>query len=615
MHLKRVSVFVLLLTICLRTPMYATAVEDVPDLARQEETILEDTEDVTEKTTDEAVSDDETSDEEVSDEIAIEETADGEVREEVIMDPESSEAETAVLYEDAPEQESEPPYDEEAEAGDVAVEDLIVDEEASETVITETDEVSLEEERESKNTSETIEVTDTGWRTVKGKKYYYKSNGKQAFGITKISGAKYILDPKTGELRTGWVRIGSDVYYGDKKSGKMLIGWHTVDGNKYYFTDHNYDGFKSEKEEGIRKAGFVYIKGIRYYLKSRLVSGFKPDDLGILATGLTTVDGRDYYMDPKTGAIQTGFHEISGKLYYFSETGSRPLFNDQWRTIGGKKYYFDKNNYVQRGVSAVGTSVFNLDNHTGEATGGWKTIKGRKYYFADERFDKYTPEIKAKRLLGFRKISGKTYYFIKSEMSGYKKEDYASRATGWKTINNGRYYEDGHMQEAGRALIGGKIYVFDKNGKCTSEGTTIEDVVDFALTWVGKIPYKSVEDKSNERMMELAKGRGSDCSWFVFHCLEQYGYLSEFVHSYEWGSKPSLYSNAKSIGKDISKAKRGDIICYAYGSGKRTSENSHVAIYLGNGKQIDCSGSGTKKGVYETSVDRKNIYDIIRFID
>jgi cell wall-associated NlpC family hydrolase len=60
-------------------------------------------------------------------------------------------------------------------------------------------------------------------------------------------------------------------------------------------------------------------------------------------------------------------------------------------------------------------------------------------------------------------------------------------------------------------------------------------------------------------------------------------------------------------------ARPGDILCYAYGSGKRgnrVSGNSHVGIYTGDGKQIECAAG---HGVTKSDVDKDNLIEIVRF--
>ncbi|MBQ3392846.1 MAG: C40 family peptidase [Lachnospiraceae bacterium] len=122
----------------------------------------------------------------------------------------------------------------------------------------------------------------------------------------------------------------------------------------------------------------------------------------------------------------------------------------------------------------------------------------------------------------------------------------------------------------------------------------VQEMLDYACYWVGKIPYKSSvtdNDPDGERFMELAEGRGSDCSWFVYHVLYRFGLVGEdFIHSYEWGNEPGCYPGAYNIGSDISDAVPGDIICTGTGT---KSNNSHVAMYIGDGMVVECcAGEG-----------------------
>ena len=151
-----------------------------------------------------------------------------------------------------------------------------------------------------------------------------------------------------------------------------------------------------------------------------------------------------------------------------------------------------------------------------------------------------------------------------------------------------------------------------RGGSGQAASTSGNDIVSYASQWVGKIPYKSSvtgNDPNNERFESLQEGRGSDCSWFVFHVLEYCGYLTEFVHSYEWGSNPEKYPNGTSIGTDINNAQPGDILCYGYGR-PRSGSNSHVAIYIGNGETVECCAG---QGVINGKVNEGSLIDIVRF--
>jgi len=286
-----------------------------------------------------------------------------------------------------------------------------------------------------------------------------------------------------------------------------------------------------------------------------------------------------------TGKRKTGFIYVGDERYYLINRFLHG-FNDEDYAV------------LAKGWNTIDNRVYYMDPDTGAITTGFKTIDGAKYHFAANGVMDNAWAV----------IGGKTYHFTGGKMD-----------TGWKTIVNRTYYfhPNGVKQECDRVTIDGKVCAFGNNGVLSSRNSSISDVVRYAKQWEGKIPYKSSvtgNDKNDERKLELKEGRGSDCSWFVFHCLEKFGYLTEHVHSYEWGSKPSRYEGGKEIGKDLSKARPGDVICYKYGNGKRTPQNSHVSIYIGDGKEVHCAGdTNGKGGVVISKVNKKDIYNIVRF--
>ena len=114
--------------------------------------------------------------------------------------------------------------------------------------------------------------------------------------------------------------------------------------------------------------------------------------------------------------------QTAGGYQYVSSDGTYP--KSAWKTIDGKKYYF---------------------NAKGYSVTGWKTIGKKKYYFS------------AKGVLqtGWKKIGGKKYYFSKKGVM----------QTGWKTIGKKRYYFSAKgVLQTGWKKIGGKKYYFDKKG-------------------------------------------------------------------------------------------------------------------------------------------------------
>ena len=117
----------------------------------------------------------------------------------------------------------------------------------------------------------------------------------------------------------------------------------------------------------------------------------------------------------------------------------------------------------------------------------------------------------------------------------------------------------------------------------------VQEMLDYATYWVGKIDYASAQnntDPHHQSHEELYDGGKTDCSWFVYHVLFRFGLLNHFVHSYEWGNRPGEYPGGHNIGRDLSNAVPGDILCTGEGT---KSQNSHVLIYLGGDKVVHCA--------------------------
>ena len=138
----------------------------------------------------------------------------------------------------------------------------------------------------------------------------------------------------------------------------------------------------------------------------------------------------------------------------------------------------------------------------------------------------------------------------------------------------------------------------------------VDEMLDYATQWVGRIDYASSQnntDPDGSRFEELHDGGATDCSWFVYHVLFRYGLLNHFVHSYEWGNAPDTYPGGYNIGNDINNAVPGDI--FATGTGTKP-QNSHVMIYLGDGKVVECASG---KGGVVVSNAPHHIREIIHF--
>lgn len=87
-----------------------------------------------------------------------------------------------------------------------------------------------EEEELGAGEAASYEVPSTGkhgFRTIGGKRYYYKKNGKLALGWTKIYNNLYYMG-KNGVIRTGWKRIGGQDCYFNFRGRLVFKGTRTA---------------------------------------------------------------------------------------------------------------------------------------------------------------------------------------------------------------------------------------------------------------------------------------------------------------------------------------------------------------------------------------------------
>ena len=270
----------------------------------------------------------------------------------------------------------------------------------------------------------------TGWQTIGGKKYFFMPEGYMMTGWISFGSTRYYLMPD-GHMLTGWCSFGSTKYY-LASDGKMVRGWQTIDGKRYYFND-----------DGVMQTGWQTINGKKYF--------FMPE--GYMMTGWISFGSTRYYLD-KNGVMQTGWQTINGKRYFFMPEG---YMMRGWISFGQTRYYLDSN-----GVMVTGKQVIDGTTYTFASDGkliveskrGWKTVNGKKYYYNKNGV----------AVTGWQTIDGKKYFFMPE---GYM-------MTGWISFGQTRYYlmPDGHML-TGWCSFGSTKYYLASDGKMVRGWQTI----------------------------------------------------------------------------------------------------------------------------------------------
>ena len=95
----------------------------------------------------------------------------------------------------------------------------------------------------------------SGWKEIRGNRYWFDSDGNAATGWKKISGSWYYFD-NDGVMQTGWKKVSGKWYY-LADDGVMRTGWQKVSGQWYYLAAN-----------GAMQTGWQQIGGVWYFLKS-----------------------------------------------------------------------------------------------------------------------------------------------------------------------------------------------------------------------------------------------------------------------------------------------------------------------------------------------------------
>ena len=336
-----------------------------------------------------------------------------------------------------------------------------------------------------------------GWQTIDGKRYYFNDDGVMQTGWQTINGKKYFFMPE-GYMMTGWISFGSTRYYLDK-NGVMQTGWQTINGKRYFFMP-----------EGYMMRGWISFGQTRYYLDSN----------GVMVTGKQVIDGTTYTFASDGKLIvesKRGWKTVNGKKYYYNKNG---VAVTGWQTIDGKKYFFMPEGYMMTGWISFGSTRYYLmpDGHMltgwcsfgstkyylasdGKMVRGWQTIDGKRYYFNDDGVMQ----------TGWQTINGKKYFFMPEGymMTGwisfgstrYYLDKNGVMQTGWQTINGKRYFfmPEGYMMR-GWISFGQTRYYLDSNGvmvtgKQVIDGTTYTFASDGKLIVESKRGWKTVNGK------------------------------------------------------------------------------------------------------------------------
>ena len=280
-------------------------------------------------------------------------------------------------------------------------------------------------------------------------------------GIYEYLGTVYISDEQGRAIATtnGWKYIGDDTYY--VENGSLIRNQIKEIDGKYYGFDWTGKlmkdrGFSKETLEGSGNSFDPYQakeNGVLYQNEWYKSSYYFDNDC-IKVRGWNPLGDKTYYMDDNTGKKQTGFKTIDGKKYYFNTNGVLQI--NKWikltKTVGKETvkqvYHTDKYGVIMTGLQKIDGEYYYFNSKGLMATDTWVKI-GSKYYYAGK-------DGKIKRDCWIS-VGGKRFHVNAKGV----------RQTGWLKDGDKYYYlnENGEMV-TGTVRIGKKTYKFSSKGVC-----------------------------------------------------------------------------------------------------------------------------------------------------
>ncbi len=149
------------------------------------------------------------------------------------------------------------------------------------------------------------------------------SSGSSGGGSDSSSSAVYGPDNTLQTVSAGyWTQLENGSWMFKDYNGNPQTGW------KYIYLTGAGPRWFHFNDDGTMSTGWVYSKTGKWYY-------MKPDgtSMGAMETGwvLDPDDNHWYYIDPKTGALATGWRAISGFDYYFNEFSGGEFGSSGWK--------------------------------------------------------------------------------------------------------------------------------------------------------------------------------------------------------------------------------------------------------------------------------------------
>ena len=340
-----------------------------------------------------------------------------------------------------------------------------------------------------------------------------------------VENGKLYLVTADGTHCTGWFEFSKSAkrYFDPKKDGAAASGMYKIDGNTYLFNSNYYL---------INNEGINTYNDAKYWVRSN----------GALASGWLTTGGKKYYFNPDDYKMVTGIYNIGRRAYMFGTDGAKLEYSGV-KGIGDDTYAFASDGALKSGwVSSGSDKLYFSPTDYKAYKNGIFTIGSKKYMF-----NSWGALCTGAGLTWI----GSDLYYIGSD---------GALSGGWKTVNGNKYYFDPTTYKAALAprTIDGESYYFDSDGvnmtwpeyrvmkDCETIVASVGEDLSACFTWcVNNITYSTAYDSIDEgsggySLQQLLavyafEAKAGDCRGFAaaFEMLAKYlGYEVHYVAGY-----------------------------------------------------------------------------------
>lgn len=372
----------------------------------------------------------------------------------------------------------------------------------------------------------TTDAMQTGIRMIDGTPYLLTSSGSMAvgWGIDPETG-RWCLADGSGELQTGWKRLGSGWYLMDSDY-RMLTGLQTVDGHAYYLNP-----------SGNMAVDWVQDASGSWYLTN---------GSGELLTGWRNLGGTWYWLDPTTYVMATGVTDTGDGTYYLTDSGA--MARSTWVTHDGADLWFSEGGELE---ATLKDDVITYADPAHSPASGFVTLGGRTYYVDPQtgRISRGTIEVD-----GTEHVLDPT---TDQAVTGWSKDDEGrwiyldstgARKHGWVTSAGKWYWMDGQgVMKTGWLMSAGYWYWLNDSGAMTT-GWQMVDGTWYYLNGAGVMQTGWLNDSgtwywlhtSSASLGAMATGwKSINGTWYDLGGSG--AWVTTHYHYIEWAGQPNNY--------------------------------------------------------------------------